>query len=78
MVTSIPGIKAVHAIITPNCRTIERPHLDPHPPLAAFDEAVYRLREEYRAVCGNRALDDGFNAHLVLTIENEREQAEGT
>lgn len=64
----IPGITARHAIITPNCRTVPRPHLHEDPALAAFEEAVARLREEYVAIC--RARSDGFQAHVVLTIEN--------
>ena len=67
MTTKIPGIKATHAIITPNCRTVSRPHLNADPVVAAFDEAARRLFEEYWEIC--QAGDDGFNAHLVLTIE---------
>ena len=67
MATKIPGIKATHAIITPNCRTVPRPQHDPDPVAAAFDEAVARLRKEYLGVCRMRG--DGFNAHVVLTIE---------
>lgn len=67
MITKVPGICARHAIITPNCRTVPRPHLDADPALAAFEEAVARLREEYRAICGLRS--DAFQAHVVLTIE---------
>lgn len=63
----VPGIKARHAIITPACRTVPRPHLDADPAMAAFEEAVGRLREEYRAVCSMR--HDGFRAHVVLTIQ---------
>jgi hypothetical protein len=43
--------------------------------MAAFDEAVLRLREEYRIICGLRS--DAFNAHVVLTIER-RAAPEGT
>jgi len=62
-----PGIIASHAIITPNCRTIPRPQYDPDPRLAAFDEAVVRLRREYEAVC--RFRDDAWKGHVVLSIE---------
>lgn len=65
--TTVAGIAARHAIITPRCRTVSRPHLDADPAMAAFEEAVGRLREEYRAVCAART--DGFHAHVVLTIE---------
>lgn len=34
--TEIPGIAARHAIITPDCRTVPRPHLDADPAMAAF------------------------------------------
>ena len=64
----VPGIKARHAIITPTCRmNTRRSHLDPDPAMAAFEEAVGRLREEYRGICAGR--NDAFNAHVVLTIE---------
>lgn len=72
MASRIPGIKAIHAIVTPSCRTVPRPHLDADPVMAAFDEAVLRLRTEYAACC--QARKDGFTAHVVLTIEGEREQ----
>ena len=63
----IPGITARHAIITPNCRTVPRPHLNTDPQMAAFDEAVNRLREEYQVICSVRG--DKWNGHLVLSIE---------
>ena len=64
----IPGITAIHAVITPDCRTVPRPELDADPAIAAFEEAVARLREEYRAICGLRS--DAFTAHVVLANEN--------
>lgn len=67
----IPGVKAKHAIITPNCRTVPRPEFDADPALAAFDEAVRRLREEYAAVAAGRT-DGKWNGHLVFTVENLR------
>lgn len=69
MKTHVPGITAKHAIITPNCRTVPRPHLDADPAMAAFDEAAARLRDEYRVICDMRK--DRFSAHVVLTIEPE-------
>ena len=69
MATKIPGIKAVHTIITSNCRTVDRGN---DPVMDAFDEAVDRLRAEYGQICEWRK--DGFNAHVVLKIEGEREQ----
>ena len=62
----VPGITAKHAIITPNCRTVDRG--TPNKPMAAFDEAVRRLREEYRQVCHHRT-NESWNAHLVLKVE---------
>ncbi len=73
MATKIPGSKAKHAIITPHCRRVARPAWNEDPAEAAFMEAVDRLHEEYMAICANR--DDGFNAHLVLTIEGPAERA---
>lgn len=56
---SIPGIKAVHAIITPTCR-INRGEEE------ALEEAFNRVRKEYFACLQfNRA----NNFHLVLTVE---------
>ena len=71
MAPKLPGIKAAHAVITPNCRTVDR---GDDPVMDAFDEAAARLREEYRIIC--RIREDGFNAHVVLTIESEREAAD--
>lgn len=68
MKTNIPGIKAKHALITPNCRTVDRPQYDPDPRMAAFDEAAARLREEYRAICEARG-DGDYRFHVVLTLE---------
>lgn len=67
MAKKIPGLTAKHSIITPNCRTVPRPERDPDPAMAAFEEAVSRLREEYRAICGMR--DDPWTGHVVLRIE---------
>jgi hypothetical protein len=63
----IPGITAVHTIITPFCRTVPRPHLDDDPAMAAFEESVARLREEYRVIC--RLRSDRWQGHVVLSIE---------
>lgn len=67
--SKVPGITAKHAIITATCRTVPRPNLDPDPVMAAFEEAVARLREEYRVICDMRS--DGFRAHVILAIEPE-------
>lgn len=66
--SKVPGITARHAIITPNCRTVTRPHLDRDPRMAAFEEAVGRLREEYRAICDGNG-DGDYNLHLILSFE---------
>lgn len=67
-VSKVPGITAKHAIITPTCRTVARPHLDSDPRMAAFEEAVGRLREEYRAICDGNGEGD-YRLHLVLAFE---------
>lgn len=67
METKVPGIVAHHAIITPDCRKVRRSQFSAE--VDAFDEAVRRVRDEYLLVIHHRAPDDGFNAHLVLTIE---------
>lgn len=66
--SKLPGIKAKHAIITPNCRTVPRPQFDRDPRMAAFDEAAGRLRREYREICDARGEGD-YKLHLVLTLE---------
>ncbi len=59
--TTIPGMKARHAIITPTCRENRTEG-------GAFDEAVRRLREDYDLICAGRAGTD-FDIHMVLTVE---------
>lgn len=61
---NIPGLKAVHAIITPACRT-NRGYVE------AFDEAVRRLKNEYLACQGDA--NAGANFHVVLTVERSQE-----
>ena len=58
---TVPGMKAAHAIITPNCRVVQGGPGD------AFDEAVRRIRAEYVAC----QLDCNAEAsyHLVLTVD---------
>lgn len=58
--TRIPGIKARHAIITPNCLRVKTDD-------EAFEEAVDRLRTEFHNTLGNRR--SPANYHLVLTVE---------
>ena len=57
---NIPGIKAVHAIVSKTCRLNRG--VD-----GAFEEAVERLRREYLA-CQNDANIDA-NFHIVLSVE---------
>ena len=68
-ITKIPGICAKHAIITPACREVARPERHGTPSVAAFEEAVARLRAEYLQIGLMRR--DAFTAHVVLTIEPE-------
>lgn len=58
--STIPGIKAVHAIITPNCRAI-------HEPVGALEEAFNRLRHMYSQL--QVADNDKANFHVVMTVE---------
>lgn len=73
--TRIPGVTIMQAVITPNCRTVERPHFDSDPRMAAFDEAAARLRDQYRQHI-NRT-DGGVlkrqNIRLALMAETKDE-----
>jgi hypothetical protein len=57
--TSIPGVSAAHAIVTPACRANRGVG-------GAFDEAVARLRGQYERLAADCPT---FNLHLVLTSE---------
>ena len=62
MKSTIPGITAKHAIITPTCvanRTAR----------GAWDEAVRRLREEFDNCQRGWAGREPPTYHLVLTVE---------
>lgn len=60
--TKIDGMKAAHAIITSNCRK--------KGPIAAFDEAVERLREQYEMIlCRNDTARRHGDFHIALTID---------
>jgi len=63
-----PGIKAKHAIITPNCRRVQGGEAE------AFRIAAARLQSEYGRLLAFSA-NSSANFHLILTVE--REQAEG-
>jgi hypothetical protein len=57
----IPGMKAVHAIITPVCRSNRGDD-------GALEEAFRRVRAEYEA-CSQLDCNLTVNYHLVLTVE---------
>ena len=59
--TTVPGMKAKHAIITPECRAGRGAH-------SAFHEAVHRLKLEYNECV---AIDANLNVsyHMILTVE---------
>ena len=59
--STVSGIKAEHAIITPKCR-------EGWGPQGAFDEAVRRLKKEY-SIARSYEDNEQANFHLVLTIE---------
>ena len=65
--SKVPGLKAEHKIITPNCRK--------KGDFVAFDEAVAALRYAYRTYLplGNNS---NANIHLVLTIEHPKSEGE--
>lgn len=60
----VPGIKAKHAIVTPNCRKLKGD--DP-----AISEALERLREECKS-CMSFEANQGANFHFVLTVERPK------
>lgn len=64
----IPGVKALHTVITPNCRKIHGNN-----GMGAFDEAVKRLREEYaHCLDGWEKAENQPNYHLVLMVERQK------
>lgn len=74
--TKIPGVPIIHAVITPNCRTVERPQYHEDPRMAAFEEAVARAREKYRQHVERTDPDflDTQNIRLVLLAQSPRHQ----
>ena len=62
---NIPGIKARHAIVTPNCRIVQGGNIE------AFEVAVGVLKKEYEA-CMALECNELANFHLVLTIDREK------
>ena len=62
MQTKVPGITAVHAVISDACRG--------KGDITAFDEACERLGAEYRKlVTGPWPKGKGAKFHLVLTVD---------
>ncbi len=61
LMSNIPGMNAVHAIVTPACRENKTN-------MGAFDEAVERLRSMYLSCLEGRG-EDGSNYHVVLSVE---------
>lgn len=62
MTTTIPGLKAKHAIITPACRKRGDD--------VAIAEATARMLVAFWDIAGVPA-NEGANFHLVLTVERE-------
>jgi hypothetical protein len=62
MNTTIPGSSAAHCVITEMCR-------ENRGQTGAFDEAAYRLREQYEAIAAGWPIGKGATIHLLLTIE---------
>lgn len=66
MSTTIPGHKAVHAIITPDC--ISARGVD-----GAIDEALKRLRQAYQgAYKGWTSQGKVPEFHVVLTVDRDK------
>ena len=63
--TRVPGIKAKHATITPNCRRVQGGDSQ------AFEVAVNLLFKEYTAILAARSDRDQVDFHLVLTVEKK-------
>lgn len=60
---NVPGAIARHAIITDNCREAQGGDL------AAFEEAVNRLRVSYQEIVQGWPRGAGAQLHVVLTVE---------
>ncbi len=60
--TTVPGIKAVHAIISDACRTGRGED-------GAIEEALRRIRQEYDACRPAWPVGKGARFHVVLTVE---------
>lgn len=63
--TRLPGIKAKHTIITPNCRRVQGGAK------RAFTIATDILRKEYEEILRMREDRTDLNFHLVLTVEKK-------
>jgi hypothetical protein len=60
--TEIPGTCARRAVITDACRTGRGD-------MEAFEEAVSRLRDEYRALCTGWPVGKQAQLHVALILE---------
>ena len=63
----VPGLKVVHAIVTPNCRRVRGLH-------GAFEEAVRRLRKEY-LTCDTYDCNAKVDYHVVITLVRHEQEA---
>ena len=61
--STIPGIKAKHAIISDECRINKSDG-------GAFEEAVAHLREEYKNLLHHWPTGKRAKFHVVLTVEH--------
>lgn len=62
----IPGLKAVHAIITDECRENRTDE-------GAINEALRRVREEFLACAPAWPLGKNTKFHIVLTVERNED-----
>lgn len=60
--SKIPGITAMHRIVTDNCRTRGKD--------IALEEALNSLREEFKELEKEWPADENHRFHFVLTVDN--------
>lgn len=65
MTTTVPGIKAQHAVISDDCR-LNRGNR------GAVDEAIARVRVEYESLLEHWPIGKEAKFHLVLTVDYPR------
>ena len=61
--STVPGIKAVHMVISDNCRTVQGGDME------AFDVAVRRLRKEYENLLPAWPKGKGAEFSVILTVD---------